>query len=460
MNEEQLIYEALRLPPNAIEYHVSQSLSAQYPDKALTEGGDGLFNVEEYAQAQFCRLEARATVYTQVVTHWSGRAMEFGASEWAIARMGQTALVPSRAEEQIVERAKNGWFAVEWQGANLEVLLMNWSEFGRHIYHFWILAESKEIAQDFLAAVCRWNMEIRGEVLVFEGGCWKKDEELFQAIKGATFDNLILHGSLKQDIADDLTQFFASRQTYESYGVPWKRGILFVGPPGNGKTHTVKAIINAMNQPCLYVKSFRDEYRTDDQHNIRQVFERARRAAPCILVLEDLDSLVTPQSRSFFLNELDGFAANAGIVTLATTNHPERLDASVLDRPSRFDRKYPFDLPELPERVAYIDLWNNSLQESLRLSEAAISQIAEATDGFSFAYLKELFLSSMMRWIAMSRADSMDTIMTAQIDTLREQMVSANNAEAIPETAESTNAAPPGLRRVLAGRPVYRFGPF
>src|SRR5205085_4073405 len=123
-----------------------------------------------------------------------------------------------------------------------------------------------------------------------------KDEHLFQDIKGATFDNLILRGSLKQDIRDDLVQFFAARDTYEEYGIPWKRGILFVGPAGNGKTHTVKALINSLEQPCLYVKSFKVEYRTDED-NIRDVFTRAREAAPCILVLEDLDSLVTPQNR-------------------------------------------------------------------------------------------------------------------------------------------------------------------
>ncbi len=69
-------------------------------------------------------------------------------------------------------------------------------------------------------------------------------------------------------------------------------------------------------------------------------------APPCILVLEDLDSLLTPQNGSFFLNELDGFAANIGIVTLATTNHPERLQSAILEPSSRFDRKYPFGLPE------------------------------------------------------------------------------------------------------------------
>ena len=83
---------------------------------------------------------------------------------------------------------------------------------------------------------------IHSELLVFDGQ-WYKDENLFQDIKGATFDNLILRGSLKQEIRDDLTQFFASRTLYEKYRIPWKRGILFIEPPGNGKTHAVKALI-------------------------------------------------------------------------------------------------------------------------------------------------------------------------------------------------------------------------
>ncbi len=179
-----------------------------------------------------------------------------------------------------------------------------------------------------------------------------------------------------------------------------------------------------MDQPCLYVKSLNAEYSTDED-NIRQVFERARRSAPCILVFEDLDALLTAQNRSFFLNELDGFAANTGIVALATTNHPERLDPAILDRPSRFDRKYPFSLPELAEREAYITMWNASLQPTVRLSDEAVHKLSELSEGFSFAYLKELFLSSMMRWVSRTQEGTMEETMIGQVNTLRDQMVSA-----------------------------------
>lgn len=459
MRKEQLIREALSLSPNAIEYYVSQILADMYPQKALVEGGDGLFDLEEYADAGYCAIEQKAIIYNQMLTHYRGREISLPGFTPGVLRFSGmfptgVGLGGDEAEGELIDRAKNAWMEVKWGDSSFDVVVMNWFD-GRPVYHYWILAESMDAAKSLLLEVCRWNAEVRGEVLVFDGGCWRKDATLFQSIKGATFDNLIMKGHLKQDIREDLEQFFASRALYEHYGVPWKRGILFVGPPGNGKTHAVKAIINALAQPCLYVKSVRAEFRTEED-NIRAVFDRARKTAPCILVLEDLDSLLTPQNRSFFLNELDGFAANVGIVALATTNHPERLDPAILDRPSRFDRKYPFDLPELPERLDYNILWNNSLKPELRLSDEGVAKLSELTDGFSFAYLKELFLSSMMRWIADeqkgSAPETLQPVMEGQVNILRDQMVSAMaiETETPPELPMSM---PPGF---MIGRRIVR----
>ena len=112
-------------------------------------------------------------------------------------------------------------------------------------------------------------------------------------------------------------------------------------------------------------------------------------------------------------------------MVLATTNHPERLDPAILNRPSRFDRKYHFELPAPPERAAYIGIWNRDLEPDLRLSASGIEAAVAVTDGFSFAYLKELFLSSMMRWIARPGAHSMEQMMGEQRAMLREQMTQA-----------------------------------
>src|SRR5258708_1217348 len=424
MSKEQFIREAFFLPPAVIEYHVSQSLKELFPEKACIEIEGGYFDVESYANAQHCLLTQKTFIHNQMTTYWlepGPEVMHHGGPGPQVMHRGGAILrtprvrqmsEPVNPDQETGDRGKGGWVEVEWQGATLDVLCLNRGS-------YWILADTQEIARAFFVAVCKWNTELHGEVLVFNGG-WYKDENLFQDIQGATFDNLILRGNLKQEIRDDLVQFFASRALYDEYGIPWKRGILFIGPPGNGKTHTVKALINSMEQPCLYIKSL---------NGIQQVFDRARRTSPCILVIEDLDLQLHPQMRSAFLNELDGFAANIGIVTLATTNHPERLDPGMLDRPSRFDRKYHFELPDVPERSSYIALWNASLKPALQLSPEGISKMSELTVDFSFAYLKELFLSSMMQWIATPGQSTMEQVMIGKVASLREQMVSASTLD-------------------------------
>ncbi|NEU84149.1 ATP-binding protein [Nostoc sp. UIC 10630] len=399
MKIQKIITQGLSLSNNAISYHVSQEIAAIYPKKALLESNDSSFNLEKYAEANLCKIKYDNHIHNQMLTGWNGM------------------------DNEIYKYNENARFQVSWQGNKLDVVLMSWNEGYCKTRYSWILADTSEVAEKFFAAVCEWNSEIRDELLVFEDGYWDKNPELFQSIQSSTFENLVLHKTLKQDIQDDLINFFASRETYANYSVPWKRGILFIGSPGNGKTHTVKALINQMQQPCLYVKSFKSEYATDSD-NIRKVFKQARQSAPCVLVLEDIDSLLNDENRSFFLNELDGFASNQGIVTIATTNHPERLDSAISDRPSRFDRKYHFDLPAFPERETYITLWNYKLNSGMGLSEEVVSQIAVLTEGFSFAYLKELFLSSMISWMGAMETGALEKIMISQVAILREQMSS------------------------------------
>jgi transitional endoplasmic reticulum ATPase len=70
-----------------------------------------------------------------------------------------------------------------------------------------------------------------------------------------------------------------------------------------------------------------------------EVFTKARQMSPCVVILEDLDSLINDRNRSFFLNQLDGLEGNDGLLVIGTTNHFERLDPGLSTRPSRFDRK-------------------------------------------------------------------------------------------------------------------------
>lgn len=397
MNLKDFISAALYKPSDCIAYYVSRKLAEGYSDKSIIEGETYLFDPAAFARAGHCTLVQETAVHNHFVTQWRG------------------------PDKKLRREAENAWVNVLWQGHLLDVLMLTWMDDGCKTRHFWVIAETECVADEFFRAVCGWCAEVRSEVLIFEGGEWQKSEELYAAIKTATFDNLILREALKQEIRGDFEHFFAAREMYERYSIPWKRGVLFIGPPGNGKTHTVKALINELKQPCLYVKSFKAHYSTDHE-NMRRVFQRARQTVPCLLVLEDVDSLVDEDNRSFFLNELDGFAANTGVVIVATTNHPERLDIAILDRPSRFDRKYYFELPAPIERAAYVAAWNATLQTELRLSAAAFNDVVALTEGFSFAYLKELFLSSLMQWVATAQAGGMDWLIVERARILREQM--------------------------------------
>jgi len=339
MKVQQIITQGLSLPLNAISYYISQELVGIYPQKAFLETHESSFNIEAFANAKLCTLEHDPSTHNQIFSGWNGM------------------------NNSIYKYIENASFKITWQEHQFDVLMMRWQEGYCKETYCWLLGDNLEILETFLLTVCEWNTEIRGEILVFEGGYWYKDEELFNSIHNASFENLILGGNLKQDIQDDIVHFLSAKETYDNYGIPWKRGILFIGSPGNGKTHAVKALINKLQIPCLYVKSLKSQY--DNPHqSIQEVFKRARQTAPCLLILEDLDSLIEGENRSFFLNELDGFAANTGIVILATTNFPEKIDPAILNRPSRFDRKYYFNLPGLQERLAYIKMWNHKLKES------------------------------------------------------------------------------------------------
>jgi ATPase family associated with various cellular activities (AAA) len=131
---------------------------------------------------------------------------------------------------------------------------------------------------------------------------------------------------------------------------------------------------------------------------LARVFAKARQEAPCYLVFEDLDSIVTDQVRSFFLNEVDGLANNDGILMVGSTNHLDRLDPGISKRPSRFDRKHYFPIPDREERVKYCEYWQGKLSDNkdLDFPHRLCTAIADITDGFSFAYMQEAFVAALL----------------------------------------------------------------
>jgi DNA replication protein DnaC len=397
MSIENFIKDALYKPNDYTAYHVGRKLAELHPEKTVVAGQTWYFDLEEFVRDGHCSVIEQKSVFHQVRTDWEGTG------------------------RKLRNTIQNSWLNVLWKGQLMDVVLITWAEGSCRRRHHWIIADERQTGEDFFRAVCEWSCEVRGEILVYHDGYFKKDKRLFNSIKSATFDNLILPDSLKQQIQNDFQQFFSSREIYERYQIPWKRGAIFIGPPGNGKTHSLKALINQLGKPCLYIRSFKSDDDTEEE-NMSEVFKRARMTAPCVLVLEDLDSMIDKNNRAFFLNELDGFNSNTGVVVLATTNHPEKLDSSILDRPSRFDRKYYFQLPADAERRAYIAKWNGELQPEMRVREESVARVVRDTQDFSFAYLKELFVTSMVQWMSSGGAGSMDEVLIGQTELLRSQM--------------------------------------
>lgn len=116
----------------------------------------------------------------------------------------------------------------------------------------------------------------------------------------------------------------------------------YYGPPGNGKTISIKATMRTLYQrkdsiPSLYVRSLNSF--AGPEYSIKQIFRLARQEAPCLLIFEDLDSLIGESVRSYLYNEMDGLQANDGVLIVGSTNHLDQLDPGMSKRPSRFDRE-------------------------------------------------------------------------------------------------------------------------
>ena len=218
--------------------------------------------------------------------------------------------------------------------------------------------------------------------------------------------------------------------------------------------------------PTLYVKSLAGCH--GPEYAIREIFVKARQSTPCLLVFEDLDSLITDRVKSFFLNEVDGLESNEGLMMIGSTNYLERLDAGISKRPGRFDRKYHFTLPATAERVKYCEHWRSKLakNKTIEFPTKLCEAIAEATEGFSFAYLKEVFITSLLRIVGSRRgkveglpeageeAHELDhlllwRVINKQIQTLRAEMEdnrkSAEEAADNNATADGVSISPSGI---------------
>ncbi|KAH6620239.1 P-loop containing nucleoside triphosphate hydrolase protein [Boeremia exigua] len=280
----------------------------------------------------------------------------------------------------------------------------------------YILTSNAHKVDELIRDATVWGQELHNEVWVFDQGWWQKSAQLYNSVQNASWDDVILDEDMKKALQVDVESFFDSRETYQKLKVPWKRGIIYYGPPGNGKTISIKAMMHSLYQrgangdtrmavPTLYVRTLTSYM--GPEYSLGMIFAKAREQAPCYLVFEDLDSIVNDSVRSYFLNEVDGLKSNDGILMVGSTNHLDRLDPGISKRPSRFDRKYYFSNPDYAQRVQYCKFWQGKLSDNddLDFPDKLCDYIAEITDKFSFAYIQEAFVASLLAIASRSRKE-------------------------------------------------------
>ncbi len=247
------------------------------------------------------------------------------------------------------------------------------------------------------------------------------------------WEDLILPGTLARDIRRDTEGFMKARKQYAALRLPYRRGFLFAGPPGCGKTKTVRVIAGQSRATVLGVTLKADI----DDDLLRDAFGRAERLAPSVLILEDLDRITEAKnvSMSYVLNLLDGLDVSRGILLLATTNHPEKLDAALLHRPSRFDKVWHFPLPGFSERLELLR------RKSLgKFSEQAIDDAARQSQGFTMAYVQETAVNAFLAALYADRPPQ-DKDLTDSVRALKDQMASSFKADGAMATPKSVGFA-------------------
>ncbi len=214
-----------------------------------------------------------------------------------------------------------------------------------------------------------------------------------------TFDDIAGARGAKTEL-EEIIEFLKHPERFQRLGGETPRGILLVGPPGTGKTLLARAVAGEADVPFFNISGsdFMEMFVGVGASRVRNMFEEAKKAAPCIIFIDEMDSIgrrrgaglggghdEREQTLNQLLSELDGFDPNENVIVIAATNRPDILDPALL-RPGRFDRRITVDLPTIQSREKILAIHARNKP----LANIDLKKIAQGTPGFSGADLKNM----------------------------------------------------------------------
>jgi hypothetical protein len=206
------------------------------------------------------------------------------------------------------------------------------------------------------------------------------------------WDTVVLDATTLRMVRTDFEIFFQREEWFRQHNLPYRRGYLFWGPPGNGKSATLRVMAA---HPHIRPYSIDLSDGEEKSKDVLRLFENASENTPALVILEDLDRAFPTEGKrtrerniSFqtLLNCLDGVGTQEGIIVVATANDPTCLDPAILKRPGRFDRVVQFRNPDAPLRREYYQ------RLSPVLTGEQFEFVIAQTEGFSFAQLRETYI--------------------------------------------------------------------
>ncbi|HEX2040381.1 MAG TPA: ATP-dependent zinc metalloprotease FtsH [Acidimicrobiales bacterium] len=252
-----------------------------------------------------------------------------------------------------------------------------------------------------------------------------------------TFNDVAGYEGVKQEIRE-VVDFLRSPGRFQEIGARIPKGVLLVGPPGTGKTLLARAVAGEAGVPFMSVtgSDFMEMFVGVGASRVRDMFQTARKQAPCIIFVDEVDSIgrkrgaglggghdEREQTLNQMLSEMDGFDTTEGIVMMAATNRPDILDPALL-RPGRFDRQIVVPLPDMEERLPILRV---HCRDKRIAPDVDLELIARGTPGMSGADLANLVNESALH--AVRRGS--DAVHMEDFEAARDRVIMGQRRESL-----------------------------